>query len=369
MGDMIFLRCHVRRDAPTSRYSALLFDHLVGAGEERRWHSNAKRLGGFHIDDQLETSRLLHRQIGGLDAFEDFVDVDGSLAKKVRIYRGVRHQPAFVDEPARHGNRRHAALQRQIGGALGRQAGLNDDGVGPVSLHRGESAPNSSLLLILIGLIAVPVASPPSWICSRKGLEKGSVALARAVTRRADGSMSRINWTLLPASSAVTLAMPVTFPPGRGRLMTRPVPIGYPVSAITIGISRVACFAATAVGVNQVTMTSTLRRTSSAASSGSRLICPSADRNSNRMFCPSIYPRSRSPCRNSRQNSSGLILPITSAPTVGTFGCCASAASGHAMTVPPTSVMNSRRFIGSPRDRPESRWTGRRLRPDRIAHL
>src|SRR6516162_5882953 len=94
---------------------------------------------------------------------------------------------------------------------------------------------NSSLLLILIGLIVVPVASPPSSICSRKGLEKGSVALARAVTRRADGSMSRINWTLLPASSAVTLAMPVTFPPGRGRLMTRPVPIGSPVSAITIG--------------------------------------------------------------------------------------------------------------------------------------
>src|SRR5947208_11743799 len=42
---------------------------------------------------------------------------------------------------------------------------------------------NSSSLLILIGLIVVPVASPPSWICSRKGLEKGSVALARAVTR------------------------------------------------------------------------------------------------------------------------------------------------------------------------------------------
>jgi hypothetical protein len=29
------------------------FDHLVGAGEQRRWHSNAKRLGGFHIDDQF----------------------------------------------------------------------------------------------------------------------------------------------------------------------------------------------------------------------------------------------------------------------------------------------------------------------------
>jgi hypothetical protein len=49
-----------------------------------------------HIDDQLETSWLLDRQIGGLGAFENFVDVHGSLAKKVRIYRGVRHQPAFV---------------------------------------------------------------------------------------------------------------------------------------------------------------------------------------------------------------------------------------------------------------------------------
>src|SRR5262245_41787878 len=72
------------------RASAALFDYLVGAGEERRWHSNAKRIGGFHIDDQLETSWLLDRQIGGLRAFEDFVDVHGSLAKKVRIYRGVR---------------------------------------------------------------------------------------------------------------------------------------------------------------------------------------------------------------------------------------------------------------------------------------
>src|SRR6202030_524103 len=107
---------------------------------------------------------------------------------------------------------------------------------------------NSSLLPILIGLIAVPVASPPSWICSRKGLEKGSVALARAATQHADGSMSRISWTLLPASSAVTLAIPVTFPPGRGRLATSPVAMGSPVSAMTIGISRVACCAARASG-------------------------------------------------------------------------------------------------------------------------
>src|SRR6516225_9901868 len=41
-----------------------------------------------------------------------------------------------------------------------------------------KAVSNSSLLLILIALIVVPVASPPSWICSRKGLEKASVAFA-----------------------------------------------------------------------------------------------------------------------------------------------------------------------------------------------
>src|ERR1700730_13828922 len=158
-------------------------------------------------------------------------------------------------------------LERQLGSAFARQAGLNDDGIGPVFLHRCES-----------GLKLLTAADPDrvdcssggfAAICSRKGLEKGSVALARAVTRRAGCSMSRSSCTLLAASSAATDGIPVTFPPGRGRLATSPVPTGSPVSAMTIGISRVACFAARAVGVNQVTMTSTLRRTSSAANSGS----------------------------------------------------------------------------------------------------
>src|SRR5215469_6895677 len=172
------------------RASAALFDYLVGAGEECRRHSNAKRLGGFHIDDQLETSWLLDRQIGGLGAFEDFVDVHGSLAKKVRVYLGVRHQPAFVDEPARHGNRRYAVLQRQLGGALARQTGLNDDRIGSIFLHRGESG--FELLIVADPDRMNRSSAPPSSICSRKGLENGSVAFARAVTRRVDGSISRI---------------------------------------------------------------------------------------------------------------------------------------------------------------------------------
>src|SRR3954465_1880469 len=39
------------------------FDHLVGAGEQRRWHVEAERLRGLKVDDQLELGRQLNGQI------------------------------------------------------------------------------------------------------------------------------------------------------------------------------------------------------------------------------------------------------------------------------------------------------------------
>ncbi len=43
-------------------------------------------------------------------------------------------------------------------------------------------------------------------------------------------------------------------------------------------------------------------------------------------------------------------------PITGIAGCCARAASGHATAAPPRSVMNSRRFIRSPRRRARAVW-------------
>jgi hypothetical protein len=48
--------------------------------------------------------------------------------------------------------------------------------------------------LTLTELIVVWVSSPPSWIYSRKDLNKGSVAFARAATRRADGHVAYRGW-------------------------------------------------------------------------------------------------------------------------------------------------------------------------------
>ena len=72
--------------------------------------------------------------------------------------------------------------------------------------------------------------------------------------------------TLPPRSGAIRL-MPVTLPPGRARLATSPLPSGSPEAAITIGMVEVARLAARGPSVPRPTMTSTLMRTSSAATS------------------------------------------------------------------------------------------------------
>ena len=162
---------------------------------------------------------------------------------------------------------------------------------------------------------------------------------------------SRNRSSRFPARSTVSADRPVTFPPGRARLPTRPELTGSPAAANTIGTAGAACFAAKLVArVPPVTMMSTLIRENSAAISAKRSLRASAQRYSIAIVRPSIQPRSWSRRANAAARSfsaRGVLSPKK--PTIGRFtACCARAASGHAAAAPPSNVMNSRHRMGIP---------------------
>src|SRR5262245_30961740 len=76
------------------------FDHLVGGGKERRWHVEPQRLSGLEIDHCLVFGRQLHRQVSGLLALENTVNVPSCPPILVEEIRTIGRQAASGDEVA-----------------------------------------------------------------------------------------------------------------------------------------------------------------------------------------------------------------------------------------------------------------------------
>ena len=60
-------------------------DHFISRGQQRRRDGEAQRFGGLEVNDQLETRRLFDRQIAGLCAFQDLVDIADRAAEAVDV--------------------------------------------------------------------------------------------------------------------------------------------------------------------------------------------------------------------------------------------------------------------------------------------
>jgi hypothetical protein len=57
------------RSATTLNGALDLLDHLIRSLEERRRDRQAKRLGGFEVDQEFELGGLFDGKVGGLGAF------------------------------------------------------------------------------------------------------------------------------------------------------------------------------------------------------------------------------------------------------------------------------------------------------------
>jgi hypothetical protein len=67
---------HMRRSK-----TRCLFDHLIGAQQEVLGQLEAEHLRGGEIEDQVKLGRLLDRQVAGLCAAQDLIDIVGGASE------------------------------------------------------------------------------------------------------------------------------------------------------------------------------------------------------------------------------------------------------------------------------------------------
>src|SRR2546422_10998760 len=72
--------------------------HLVCSQQHRLRNREAERLGGLHVDHELELRRLLDREVGWLRALEDFVYVRRRTPPEISEAGAVEHEPPDIHE-------------------------------------------------------------------------------------------------------------------------------------------------------------------------------------------------------------------------------------------------------------------------------
>src|SRR5262245_50956057 len=125
-------------EAPPSRFTS--FNHLVGAGEQRRRHVEAEHPCGLSVNDEFELAHLLDRQFRRLCTLEDATGIDADDTPRIREVGSVAHQPAGFGDFTRGGSdgnrvaRRHGTQLNPP--AVEKSAGVDEEGIGPLAHKR-----------------------------------------------------------------------------------------------------------------------------------------------------------------------------------------------------------------------------------------
>src|SRR5215831_15719245 len=191
--------------------------------------------------------------IGDFELFDHFVGAIGN-------------EPVCLTKRARAPHRGYSGIPRQV---------VNTDYIGDdervlANVQRPGLAPQrfNRRSKIACGSNIQGVNVEPNWRAAASAVADSCAAprypaLASIASRLRPGMISRRSAILLETISLDCSDNPVTLPPGRARLLTKPLASGSTATANTTGIAEVACLTA-GIALPAV-MTSTFCRTNSAA--------------------------------------------------------------------------------------------------------
>src|SRR3954462_4969914 len=274
----------------------MLFDHLVGAGQQRRRYDQAQRFRRPDIDDQLKFLCCLNRQVGRLDPAKNAIHIICGLQDRIAAVDAIGYKRACVGmslECKYRGHQMRARpLNNEIALPLGDRVRQGDDA--PATSVRCEIGDCAFHLVAVVNAasghlhLGRPRCRPLD--CGKNSLWAVVSGCIRTNTRVVAGAASLRTSSHLPPIEASKLVKPVILPPGRARFSMKPLPAGSATIPNTMGKLPLTGFRMATAGLLIATITSGCMATNSSACCRMFAVSPSHARASNRTFRPSIQP-------------------------------------------------------------------------------